>query len=201
MNRAPRIADLRPATTSWPANSDGHLVTAWSRNSSAHHGATVPSSVGHPRGSSRLRAGTLCCSTLTEVRNQRVVGSITTVGSSHSEAETSSAEGFLNVCQGDHQRHRVEDHERARARDGSTPTTLASWLTCLAGSHSAPMPLFYIGAPSGPKLLQGAPIFAAEVRSEDDYGSAAEKARRRSALTISPPEPRPCGTSTSSGTA
>ena len=34
----------------------------------------------------------------------------------------------------------------------------------------------HVGPPPGPKFLQGAPIFAVEVRSEDDYGAAAESA-------------------------
>jgi Uma2 family endonuclease len=29
---------------------------------------------------------------------------------------------------------------------------------------------FYVGEPSGAKFLEGAPLFAAEVRSEEDYG-------------------------------
>jgi Uma2 family endonuclease len=33
---------------------------------------------------------------------------------------------------------------------------------------------FYIGKPTGGKFLDGAPIFAAEVRSENDYGEKAE---------------------------
>ena len=35
---------------------------------------------------------------------------------------------------------------------------------------------FFIGPPSGMKFLKGAPVFAVEVRSENDYGPAAEKA-------------------------
>jgi Uma2 family endonuclease len=35
---------------------------------------------------------------------------------------------------------------------------------------------FYIGKRSGMKFLQGAPIFAVEVRSENDYGVKAERA-------------------------
>jgi Uma2 family endonuclease len=35
---------------------------------------------------------------------------------------------------------------------------------------------FYIGEPTGMKFLEGAPIFAAEIRSEGDYGPAAERA-------------------------
>lgn len=34
---------------------------------------------------------------------------------------------------------------------------------------------FHVGPPPGPGFLQGAPIFAADVRSEDDYGPAAER--------------------------
>jgi Uma2 family endonuclease len=34
---------------------------------------------------------------------------------------------------------------------------------------------FFVGESSGPKFLEGAPVFAVEVRSEEDYGPAAEK--------------------------
>jgi len=40
----------------------------------------------------------------------------------------------------------------------------------------SPDACFYVGPPPGPKFLSGAPLFAAEVRSEEDYGPAAEKA-------------------------
>ncbi|HEX2204391.1 MAG TPA: Uma2 family endonuclease [Longimicrobium sp.] len=39
----------------------------------------------------------------------------------------------------------------------------------------APDASWYVGPRSGTKLLEGAPRFAAEVRSEDDYGPAAER--------------------------
>lgn len=35
---------------------------------------------------------------------------------------------------------------------------------------------FYIGKPTGMRFLEGAPIFAVEVRSENDYGRTAEQA-------------------------
>jgi len=35
---------------------------------------------------------------------------------------------------------------------------------------------WYIGPSSGMKFLEGAPVFAAEVRSENDYGASAERA-------------------------
>ena len=40
----------------------------------------------------------------------------------------------------------------------------------------SPDAAFYIGQPTGMRFLYGAPIFAVEVRSEGDYGPAAEKA-------------------------
>ena len=56
---------------------------------------------------------------------------------------------------------------------------------------------FYVGAPPGTNFLEGGANFAAEVRSEDDYGPAAERGMAgRSAPTTSRPEPKSCGTST-----
>ena len=40
----------------------------------------------------------------------------------------------------------------------------------------SPDACFYVGPPPGPKFLSGAPLFAVEVRSEEDYGPAAERA-------------------------
>ncbi|HEY0606541.1 MAG TPA: Uma2 family endonuclease, partial [Herpetosiphonaceae bacterium] len=40
----------------------------------------------------------------------------------------------------------------------------------------SPDAAFYTGQPTDMKFLQGAPVFAVEVRSEGDYGSAAERA-------------------------
>jgi Uma2 family endonuclease len=39
----------------------------------------------------------------------------------------------------------------------------------------SPDAAYYFGQPTDAKLLEGSPRFAAEVRSEDDYGPAAEK--------------------------
>ena len=38
----------------------------------------------------------------------------------------------------------------------------------------SPDAAFYVGKPSGMKFLEGAPVFAAEIRSENDYGKEAE---------------------------
>jgi Uma2 family endonuclease len=40
----------------------------------------------------------------------------------------------------------------------------------------SPDAAFFTGAPTGMRFLNGAPVFAAEVRSEEDYGPAAERA-------------------------
>ena len=39
----------------------------------------------------------------------------------------------------------------------------------------SPHAAFYVGKTSGMKFFQGAPVFAAEVRSENDYGPQAER--------------------------
>lgn len=39
----------------------------------------------------------------------------------------------------------------------------------------SPDAAFYTGKPTGMKFLEGAPVFAVEVRSENDYGPAAEE--------------------------
>ncbi len=38
----------------------------------------------------------------------------------------------------------------------------------------SPDAAFYVGESSGMKFLEGAPVFAAEIRSENDYGKEAE---------------------------
>lgn len=45
----------------------------------------------------------------------------------------------------------------------------------------SPDAAYYTGKPTGMKFFEGAPVFAAEVRSENDYGPAAERkiARKR----------------------
>lgn len=67
------------------------------------------------------------------------------------------------------------DYER-RSRSGQAYTDNVGFLVDLPQRKSfSPDASFYVGPPPGPKFLQGAPIFAAEVRSEDDYGTAAER--------------------------
>jgi hypothetical protein len=48
-------------------------------------------------------------------------------------------------------------------------------LTCPTGSSSVRARAYHLGRDTRGKFLQGAPILAVGVRSEDDYGPAAER--------------------------
>ena len=68
------------------------------------------------------------------------------------------------------------DYER-RTRSGRAYTDNVGFLVDLPGRKSfGPDASYYVGPPAGAKFLEGAPVFAAEVRSEGDYGPAAEEA-------------------------
>ena len=68
-----------------------------------------------------------------------------------------------------------------RRMKGKTPGRAypdnAGFLVDLPNRRSfSPAAAWYTGPSTGMKFLEGAPIFAAEVRSEDDYGRSAERA-------------------------
>jgi Uma2 family endonuclease len=68
------------------------------------------------------------------------------------------------------------DYER-RARTGRAYTDNVGYLVDLPGRKSfSPDGSYYVGPPAGAKFLSAAPVFAVEVRSEEDYGPAAEEA-------------------------
>lgn len=70
----------------------------------------------------------------------------------------------------------LREYER-RARSGRAYTDNAGFKVHLPHRESfSPDASYYTGEPTGMKFLEGAPAFAAEVRSEGDYGRAAEKA-------------------------
>lgn len=63
-----------------------------------------------------------------------------------------------------------------RTKSGFAVSDNAGFKVNLPGRESfSPDAAFYTGKPTGMKFLEGAPIFAVEVRSENDYGPAAEK--------------------------
>ena len=68
------------------------------------------------------------------------------------------------------------EYER-RTRSGRAYADNTGFLVDLPRRKSfSPDASFHVGPPPGPGFLQGAPVFAAEVRSEDDYGAPAERA-------------------------
>ncbi len=68
----------------------------------------------------------------------------------------------------------LKSHQK-KIGNGRTYTDNVGYLVNLPNRKSfSPDVSFYIGERSGMKFLQGAPIFAVEVRSENDYGNKAE---------------------------
>ena len=64
----------------------------------------------------------------------------------------------------------------AIAQAGRAYTDNAGFLVRLPGRQSfSPDAAFFVGPGFGGKFLEGAPIFAVEVRSEEDYGESAER--------------------------
>ena len=71
---------------------------------------------------------------------------------------------------------RLKDYERASG-SGRAYADNTGFRVQLAHRESfSPDAAYYIGPRTRGKFLEGAPIFAAEVRSESDYGDKAEKA-------------------------
>ena len=68
----------------------------------------------------------------------------------------------------------LREHAR-RTRSGYAIPDNTGFIVNLPNRKSfSPDAAFYTGAPTGMKFLNGAPVFAAEVRSENDYGPQAE---------------------------
>ena len=69
----------------------------------------------------------------------------------------------------------LRQYERTATR-GRAFTDNAGFLVELENRKSfSPDVAFHLGPATGAKFLSGAPVFAVEVRSEDDYGAAAER--------------------------
>jgi len=67
------------------------------------------------------------------------------------------------------------DYEEATGRGYAIPDNVGFVVNLPNRRSFCPDAAFFVGESSGPKFLEGAPIFAVEVRSEEDYGPAAEK--------------------------
>jgi Uma2 family endonuclease len=73
----------------------------------------------------------------------------------------------------------LRQHEK-KIRKGRSFTDNVGFKVNLPNRKSfSPDAAFYIGESAGMKFVEGAPVFAVEVRSEGDYGEKAEKAMKR----------------------
>lgn len=86
-----------------------------------------------------------------------------------------SPTGFLPGRAGGEIYASLRSYERLNKNGYALPDN-AGFLVNLPHRRSlSPDAAFYTGIPSGGKFLNGAPVFAAEVRSENDYGEKAEE--------------------------
>ena len=67
------------------------------------------------------------------------------------------------------------EYERKTRRGYAMPDNAAYIVDLPSRRSFSPDASFYVGPPTGGKFMNGAPVFAAEVRSEGDYGPAADK--------------------------
>ena len=73
----------------------------------------------------------------------------------------------------------LREYERRTGSGFAIPDNAGLVVDLPHRSSFSPDAAFFIGKPSGMKFLQGTPIFAVEVRSESDYGPAAEQQLER----------------------
>jgi Uma2 family endonuclease len=74
---------------------------------------------------------------------------------------------------------RLCEYEEATRRGYAIPDNVGFIVELPRRRSFCPDAAFYVGTPTRGKFLNGAPVFAAEVRSEDAYGPAAERSLAR----------------------
>jgi Uma2 family endonuclease len=72
----------------------------------------------------------------------------------------------------------LDDYERQTGSGYAIPDNVGFIVNLPHRNSFSPDAAFYIGPPTGAKFIDGAPVFAAEVRSEWDYGKKAERKLR-----------------------
>jgi Uma2 family endonuclease len=70
----------------------------------------------------------------------------------------------------------LRQHERYTGGGRAYPDNTGFKVNLPHRRSFSPDAAFYTGKPTGMRFLEGAPVFAAEIRSENDYGKAAEEA-------------------------
>ena len=71
---------------------------------------------------------------------------------------------------------RLREYEREHGGGYAFPDNAGFVVNLPYRRSFSPDAAFYVGEIKGGKFLEGAPVFAAEIRSESDYGPAAERA-------------------------
>lgn len=86
-----------------------------------------------------------------------------------------SPTGFLPGRAGGEIYASLRDYERLRKNGYALPDNVGFLVNLPHRRSFSPDAAFYTGKPTGGKFLNSAPVFAAEVRSENDYGDKAEE--------------------------
>ena len=71
---------------------------------------------------------------------------------------------------------KLMDYERQTKKGFAVPDNVGFLVNLPNRKSFSPDSAYFLGQPTGMKFLQGAPVFAVEVRSENDYGKKAEEA-------------------------
>ena len=116
--------------------------------------------------STHTRAGILDLSHVPEDRKAEIVdGEIVLMSPTGVAPNFAAGEIFASL----------REHAR-KTKTGRAVTDNAAFRVNLPNRESlSPDAAFYLGKARGMKFFEGAPVFAAEVRSENDYGPSAEK--------------------------
>ncbi|QSJ17859.1 Uma2 family endonuclease [Nostoc sp. UHCC 0702] len=86
-----------------------------------------------------------------------------------------SPTGFLPGRAGGEIYASLRDYERLTKSGYALPDNVGFLVNLPNRRSLSPDAAFYTGKPTGGKFLNGAPVFAAEVRSANDYGDTAEE--------------------------
>jgi Uma2 family endonuclease len=86
-----------------------------------------------------------------------------------------SPTGFLPGRAGGEIYATLRDYERLRKNGYALPDNVGFLVNLPHRRSFSPDAAFYTGKPTGGKFLNGAPVFAVEVRSENDYRNKAEE--------------------------
>lgn len=84
--------------------------------------------------------------------------------------------GFMPGRSGANIYDSLREYERRTKSGYAIPDNIGFIVNLPHRRSFSPDAAFFTGAPTGMKFLEGAPVFAAEVRSENDYGPSAERA-------------------------